>query len=106
MHETSKLLVSQDQLWVLVIGSIVPLVGYVLNYLGPWVDEKIKAVVQVLVAAVAAALYTALETNVLGLNSQTLQLVVTAIVAALAAHHWLWKPSTISTELGGGRNKP
>jgi hypothetical protein len=81
------------------------LVGYLLNYIGPWIDERVKGTVQVVVAAVAAALYQAVEAGNLGLNDVTLQLVVTAILGALAAHKLLWLPSGISTSLGGGRNK-
>jgi hypothetical protein len=98
-------LLPNDQLAVLVIGLLVPLVGYLLNYVGPWIDEKVKGVVQVVVAAVAAGLYQAVEAGGLGLNDVTLQLIVTAILGALAAHKLLWLPSGISTSLGGGRNK-
>lgn len=100
MHQTSQLVLSTDQLWVFLIGAIVPLGGYVLNRLGPWVDETVKAVVHVVLAAAAAALYTALETHVFGANTQTLELVVTAVIAALGAHHWLWKPATVNAKLG------
>jgi len=47
----------------------------------------------------------ALDTKVFGFNDPTFELVVTSIVAALGAHHWLWKPSGISATFGGGRNK-
>jgi len=69
------------------------------------VDERFKAVVQVVVAAIAAALYMALDTKVFGFNDPTFELVVTSIVAALGAHHWLWKPSGISATFGGGRKQ-
>jgi VIT1/CCC1 family predicted Fe2+/Mn2+ transporter len=105
MHEPARLLVSENQLWVFLIGAIVPLGGYVINHLAPWVDEKVKAVVQVILAAVATALYTALATSVFGLNTETLQLVASGVVAALAAHNWLWRPSGINTELGAGHNR-
>lgn len=101
----TEVILPATQLAVLAIGLLTPLVGYVLNYLGPWVDERVKGVVQVLVAAIAAGLYQALDAGHLGFNNTTLQLVITAVLAALAAHHWLWKPSGISTTLGGGRNK-
>lgn len=98
-------LLPDAQLTVLVIGLLVPLAGYLLNYVAPWIDERVKGIVQVVVAAVAAALYQAVEAGNLGLNDVTLQLVVTAILGALAAHKLLWLPSGISTSLGGGRNK-
>lgn len=95
-----------DQVWTLVIGSLVPLVTYVLNHVGPWVTEPIKALVLAVVAVVAGALYTALATHVFGLNSATLQLVLSAVVAAFATHHLIWKPAGVSILLGGGSNRP
>lgn len=100
-----EVLLPATQLAVLAVGLLVPLVGYALNYVGPWLDEKVKGIVQVVVAAIAAGLYQAIDVGNFGFNNTTLQLVVTAILAALAAHHLLWKPSGISTALGGGRNK-
>lgn len=93
------------QIIALIIGAFVPAVTYVLNHYAPWVDEKVKAIVLVVSAAVASGLYQALDGGSIGFNNVTLQLVVTSIVAALTAHHWFWKPSTISASLGGGSNK-
>lgn len=105
VKENTTLVLDNPQFAVLLIGSLVPLVGYVLNTYAPWVDEKVKGVVQVVVAAVAGGLYTALETKVFGFNSETAQLVFSAVLAALSAHHLLWKPANISSALGGGQNK-
>lgn len=93
------------QFYAALIGALAPLVGYVLNYVGPQIGEKVKALVQVVVAGAAGALYQLLEVGDLGLDTETLQVVGTAVVAALLAHHGLYKPSTISTAFGGGRNK-
>lgn len=101
---THEVLLPSIQVAVIAIGSLVPLVSYVLNHFAPWADEKIKGIVQVVVAAISAGLYQALDAGGLGFNNTTLQLVITAIFAALAAHHLLWKPSGISTRLGGGQN--
>ena len=98
------MLLGTTQLWVLLIGSLVPLVTYVINHVGPQISEPIKATVVAVAAAAAAALYTAIETSVLGFNSATLQLVLTAIVSAFGSHLLLWKPSGISVKLGGGSN--
>lgn len=100
------LVIADKQFWVLVIGSLVPLVGYVLNHVGPWVTEPVKAFVQVVLAAAVGALYTALETSVFGLNEQTVQLVLSAVVAALVAHHWLWKPAKVNERLGATESTP
>ncbi|MDB5280829.1 MAG: hypothetical protein JWR61_5784 [Ferruginibacter sp.] len=101
-----NLLLGNTQLWVLVIGSLSPLIGYVLNRVGPWLDESVKLVVQVVVAAVTTSLYTALETNVFGFNNATVQLVVSGIAAAFAAHHWLWKAGKVNTKLGAVETTP
>lgn len=94
-----------DQVWALVVGGMVPLVTYALNYVGPWVSEPIKAAVLVVVSAAATALYTALATNVIGFNVATLQLVLTGVASSLAAHHALWKPSGVAAALGAGQNR-
>jgi hypothetical protein len=94
------LLVDNPQFWVLVIGAIVPLVTYVLNNVGPWVSETLKAGVLVVVSAAAGALYTAIGTDSFGWNEPTFQLVLSAVVGALMAHHWLWKPAKVNEKLG------
>jgi hypothetical protein len=97
-------LVPVPQIWVVVLGAVVPLLTYVLNHFAPWVTEPVKATILVVAAAVVAVIYTAIETSVLGFNDATLQLVVTAIISALGAHLLLWKPSGFSAKLGGGTN--
>jgi hypothetical protein len=99
-----EVLLPNAQVVVMAIGTLVPLVTYVLNHYAPWVDEKVKGVVTVVVAAIAAGLYQAIELNDFGANDHTLQLVLSAIVAALTAHHWFYRPSGINVALGGGTN--
>jgi hypothetical protein len=94
------LILGNHQFWVILIGAIVPIGGYILNRLGPWVSESVKALVQVVLAAVAGALYVALDTNVFGFNEPTIQLVFSAVAAALLAHNFLWKPAKINEKLG------
>jgi len=101
MHEV---LLPTTQIVVMAIGALVPLVTYILNHYAPWVDEKVKGVVLVLVAAASAGLYQAVEANNFGFNNTTLQLVMSAIFTALLAHNWFYTKSTISTALGGGSN--
>lgn len=93
------------QLWAVVIGALVPIATYILNHFAPWASEPVKALVLVAVSAAAGALYQLLDTGDLALDVRTLEVVGTAVVAALLAHHGLYKPATISTRLGGGTNR-
>lgn len=95
-----NLLLDNHQLWVMLIGGLTPLITYLINKVAPWTTETVKGAIQVIMAAVTGALYTALDTNVFGWNSTTAQLVISAIVAALMAHNWLYKPAKINTKLG------
>lgn len=88
------------QYWTVLIGAIVPLGGYVLNRVGPWVSETVKALVQVVLAAAAAALYAALNTSVFGWNDRTLHLVLAGVASALIAHKVLWQPAKVNVKLG------
>lgn len=92
------------QFWAMVLGAVSPLVAYVLNHYAPWVSERIKAIVQVGLAAAAAAIYQAISTDGFAFDAEHLQVVGSAIIAALLAHKLLYAPSTISDKLGGGRN--
>lgn len=101
-----NLLLDNPQFWAIVIGSLVPLVTYVLNRYAPWVDESVKAFVLLFVTAVATGLYTALETSVFGWNEQTFQLVLSGVFAAFMAHKILWKPARINEKLGAIEDVP
>jgi hypothetical protein len=98
------LIFSSVQFWALAIGTVVPLITYVLNTHAPWITEPVKAVVQVVMAALAGAIYQLATAGSLSLDSQTLQVLLSSVVAALAAHKLLWQPSGISTTLGAGTN--
>lgn len=98
------MLLHSTQLWVLLIGAIVPLVGYLANHYGPHVDEKTKAIIHVVLAAVASAVFEQAAKGSVALDATTAQLVLTGVVAALSAHHLLWKPSAIAAALGAGSN--
>jgi di/tricarboxylate transporter len=94
-----------DQVWTLIVGALVPLLTYALNYVGPWLDEKVKAIILVIVAAIAGGVTQAVVAGDVGFNNTTLQFVLTAVIAALGAHGWLWRPSGTNVALGGGRNR-
>jgi len=97
---------SSNQFWVAVLGAIVPLATYLINHYGPQTSEKVKALVLVVVTAIVGGVYTAISTGNFAFDTPTLQIVGTAVVAALVAHKVLWLPSTVSILLGGGSNKP
>jgi hypothetical protein len=86
--------------WAALVGVFTPLIGYVVNSsLWKNAPEPAKFAVQIVIAAVAGGITTAISTNVFGLNNATLEIVGTSILAALAAHHWGWVPSTIKAKL-------
>jgi peptidoglycan/LPS O-acetylase OafA/YrhL len=104
-NPNTTLALPTDQIWTLAVGALVPLVTYGLNYVGPWLSEAIKAIILVVVSAIAGGITQAIVAGDVGFNATTLQFVLTAVIAALSAHRLLWRPSTISTKLGGGRNR-
>jgi len=89
----------EDQFWVLLIGSIMPIFGYLQNKLWADAPEPAKAVVQVVLTAVVGALYTVLATDVTGFGD-IVQQCYSAVVAALFAHNILWKPANVNVRLG------
>lgn len=100
MNNTStQLLFDENQLWVVIIGSIVPLGGYFINKVMPWNSETIKGIVQVILAAIAGTLFTALATDI-GSFTSFLQQAFSATVAGLFAHNILWKPANVNIKFG------
>ena len=91
-------------LYLVVLGGLVPLVGYALNHFAPWASEQVKGLVQAGLAAGVAVLYQAVSGSDLGLNDGTLLAAVTAMVAALLGHVG-WRSAGINTALGGGSNR-
>lgn len=87
------------QVWTIVAGSLVTVVTYVINKYAPWVGQGTKAFVLVITAAIAAGITQSIDGGTVGFNDQTLQLVVTAVVAAFGSHLLLWKPSGIQAKL-------
>lgn len=99
------LILPAQQVWLVLISAIVPLVTYVLNHVGPWLTEPIKATVLLIVSAATGAIYTVVSTNQFGWNGTTLEFILTAVITALLSHGLLWRPSGISTLLGAGSNR-
>lgn len=100
----NELVFSSQQFWSAVIGALVPLVTYALNYRAPWLTEHVKAIVLLVASAIAGALFQLLDTGSLHWNTRTFEVVATAVVMAFAAHVGFYRPSGINTLLGGGRN--
>jgi peptidoglycan/LPS O-acetylase OafA/YrhL len=97
-------LLPATQFWALLAGMVTPAVAYVLNHYAPWASEPFKAAVLVALAALAGAVAQLIDAGSLGFDTNTLQVLVTAVVGALGAHLGFWRPSGLSTRLGGGTN--
>ncbi len=54
--DSPTLVLPNDQVWVMLIGSLVPMATYLLNHYGPQLSEQVKGVVQVVAASIAGAL--------------------------------------------------
>lgn len=91
-------------LYLVVLGGLSPLAGYVLNHYAPWATEPVKGIVQAVLAAGGAVLFQAVSGSDLGLNDPTLLAALTAMISALLAHVG-WKAAAINVALGGGSNR-
>jgi len=86
------------------VGILSPLVSYCLNnklLRRFWenLPEPVAGMIHLLVAAVAAGAYEAVETNQFGWNAITAQYVLTAVIAAFLAHGAIWKPVGVQAVL-------
>lgn len=103
---SGKLVLPSLQFWAAALGALAPLGTYALNKYAPWVDERIKALIHVIVAAAVGVVYPLIATGGWAFDTRHLELVGSAVAAALLAHKMLWLPSGISAALGGGTNAP
>jgi hypothetical protein len=94
-----QIVVSDQAFYLLLIGSLVPLGGYVFNKYAPWNSETLKGIFQVILQAIAGYLYTVLATDVHGFVNIS-QGAFTAVVAGLFSHNILWKPANVNVKLG------
>lgn len=95
-------LVTSDQTFYLVLlGSIVPIAGYLLNRFGKYahLDESIKGIVQLILTALVGYAYSAWIADAEGLVNLS-QGAFSSVVASLFAHNILWKPANINVRLG------
>lgn len=95
----STLPLPTDLLWSLAAGFLSPLVGYIINKLGPQTTEHAKLIVQTVVAAVAGGIAQAVTAGGVGFNDTTLQYVLFAILTAGVGHQW-WKAGGVNVLLG------
>jgi hypothetical protein len=89
-------------IWLVLLGGVSPLVGYVFNHYLPHTNVQLKGVVQTVIAAGVAVFYTAVSSGA-GIDNKTLVAVVTAMGAALLAHFG-YRASAINVLFGGGTN--
>jgi TctA family transporter len=99
MTESTQLVLPSQQIWVLVIGTVVPLATYLINNKAPWKSEQSKAICLVIVTGIVGVVYTALAGNVHGFTDFVEQ-AFTAILSGLFAHNILWKPSGLNLVFG------
>jgi hypothetical protein len=101
--QTTQLVLPNQQFWVLLVGALVPLAGYVINRFMPWRSEQVKGIVQVVLLAVGGVAYTVIFGDDIEGVGDFLQECFTAIVAGLFAHKTLWAPSGINFVFGASR---
>lgn len=88
------------QLYAVLIGLVTPLIGYITNAkFWKAAPEQVKTVVQLFITTVTSAIYVAAATPTFGWNNSTLQLIVTTVVAGLAAHFG-YRATGINQKLG------
>lgn len=87
---------------MIVIGALVPILGYTLNKIPSYakLPEAVKTFVHVVLIAAATGVYQAFEQGTFGWNRETEGLIVTALIAAFYAHGYLWKPGGVNTAFG------
>jgi hypothetical protein len=95
----SDVFLPEDQFWVILVGSIVPLATYFQNLWWHDAPEWVKALFQAVVAGVAGGLYTVFLTDTKGFDNVAQQ-IVSAIIASFFAHNILWKPANVNVKIG------
>lgn len=96
--------VDSTAFYAAVAGSVVPALTYVINHYAPWLKEPTKALIFALVAAATGAVTSLIDNGDFALDTKHLKIVGVAVFFAFVSHMGFWKPSTLSTKLGGGSN--
>lgn len=97
-------LLSSTQFWAAVFGSVVPAASYLLNHYAPWVSEQAKGLFLLLLSAAVGAVAQLLDAGSLAFDTNTLQVIGTAVATAFISHQTFWKPTGISFSLKAGTN--
>lgn len=95
--------VTGNNLGLVALSLVAPIVGYLLNHYAKWASEQAKGIVQAVLAAGAGVLYQLLGSGDAGFNKQTAVAVLTAMGLALAAHIG-YKAGGLNTFFGAGTN--
>lgn len=104
--QDDELLLTSLQYWAAILGAIAPLAGYLINKHAPWVHERVKFFVQVVLAAATGSVYQLIQTDSWAFDTQTFQTMGIAVFAALFMHRFGWLPSEIAQMFGSGQNNP
>lgn len=99
-------LLTSTQFYAFLVGAVLQIVTYVINHYAPWTSDTVKSFITVLFAAVAGAVVQLVNDGSLAFDTNTLQVVLTAVAGALSAHAGLWTRNGVAAKLGGGANKP
>lgn len=99
-------LLNSTQFYAMLLAAAVPAVTYVLNFYAPWASDKIKSLVLVVAAAAVGAITQLIDrgSGSMHWDTNTLETIGFAVVAALAAHAGFWTRSTFAAALGAGQN--
>lgn len=90
---------------IIVVSFVMTAVGYVLNYLLPFLTtDKAKGIAHAVYQAAGVILFELATGSGFGFNEATLTAFITAIATWGVSHGLLFKPTGWSAALGAGRN--
>lgn len=96
--------VAAVNLYVVALGFVSPLIGYLINFVLPTTTAQVKGVIQGAVAAGVGVLVGAVSGADFGLNDVTLLNAATAILVSVGAH-LAYRSSDLNGFFGGGKNR-
>ena len=112
MTDAPQLITNEQTFYLILLGSAVPIIGYLVNSLlikrvveprlgtaGKEIGEALKAIVQVVLSALAGYGYTKLFTDANGFINLS-EGALSSVVVSLFSHNILWKPAQVNVRLG------